>query len=127
MWFGLKTSGATYQRGMYIVFDGLDFVIIYIDGIVMGAETFEELLQNLAVVCQRKIDAGIFMNIRKCRFGFRRIEALGYFVEGGRMYPDPKKIAKVCQLLPPTTVADVRKYLGIVNQFRVFVEDLTAR
>ena len=50
--FGLKNSGATYQRAMTIVLEGLlyDIVECYIDDIVVKSKREQEHLENLAIV-----------------------------------------------------------------------------
>jgi hypothetical protein len=71
MTFGLKNAGATYQRAMNYMFNGLigKLVEIYIDDVVVKSASVEGYLGDLQRVLERTRKFGLRMNPKKCAFG----------------------------------------------------------
>ena len=71
MTFGLKNTGATYQRVMNYIFHKLvgRIVEIYIDDVMIKSKEYKEHLANLweTLECTRK--HGLKINPNKCAFG----------------------------------------------------------
>ena len=57
----------------------------------------------------------------KCHFGSSKILFLGHEVSGTNISPDSQKLKAVHDWPVPTSVHDVRKFLGIANYFRRFI------
>ena len=71
MTFGLKNTGATYQRAMNIIFHDLLGVIleVYIDDIVIKLAKLDHHLADLKLTLKRMHRYGLKMNPLKCAFG----------------------------------------------------------
>ena len=69
--FGLCSSPASFQRMMDIVLSGLKWksCLIYLDDVVVFAETFDEHLHKLGEVLSAIGKAGLRFKISKCKFG----------------------------------------------------------
>ena len=69
--FGLKNAGATYQRAMTIILDGLLYKIVecYIDDIVVKSKREKDHLKHLELVFERLRKHKLKMNPMKCAFG----------------------------------------------------------
>jgi hypothetical protein len=69
--FGLKNAGATYQRAMAIILDGLlyDIVECYIDDIVVKSKREQDHLKDLEVLFEHLQQHNLKMNPMKCAFG----------------------------------------------------------
>ena len=82
MTFGLKNTGATYQRAMNYIFHELigEIVEIYIDDVVVKSKGHQEHLADLrrAQECTRR--HGLKMNPNKCAFGVSAGQFLGFMV-----------------------------------------------
>jgi hypothetical protein len=82
MTFGLKNTGATYQRAMNFIFHKLigKIVEIYIDDVVVKSKGYKERLQDLKATleCTRKY--GLKMNPNKCAFGVSVGQFMGFMV-----------------------------------------------
>ena len=60
------------------------------------------------------------MNLDKCLFNQSEIKFLGYVINGDGISPDPDKTAAIMNMLPPRNVSELRRFLGMVNQFSKF-------
>src|SRR6266540_2233911 len=71
MLFGLTNAPATFQRLMnYVLHDYLnDFVVVYLDDILICSDTFEEHLAHLRKVFIKLRKANLVIKLKKCKFG----------------------------------------------------------
>ena len=69
--FGLKNSGATYQRTMTLIFGDMlhKQVEDYVDDLVVKAKSLIEHLLHLRQVFERCREYNLRMNPSKCTFG----------------------------------------------------------
>lgn len=58
----------------------------------------------------------------KVRLGYTEIQALGHVVGNQYVKPDPEKVAAVARIAPPTNLASVRAFLGLVGYYRRFID-----
>jgi hypothetical protein len=70
MTFGLKNSGATYQRAMNLIFHGLlgIVVVVCIDNIVVKSAGLESHLVDLQLAFGKMCHFGLKMNPLKCAY-----------------------------------------------------------
>ena len=126
---GLKNSPDIFQEKMSELMAGLEFVRVYIDDMlcitnrnVDVAETdfnvWNRHLAQLEQVLERLKEAGLKVNAKKSFFGKQELEYLGYWVTRDGIQPLPKKVQAIVNLEPPTTVKQVRKFIGMVNFYR---------
>ena len=66
--FGLKNAGMTFQRYMDHTFNGLEFVFIYVDDILVASRNRQEHLLHLREIFRRLKQAGLILNLAKCTF-----------------------------------------------------------
>ena len=57
----------------------------------------------------------------KCTFGAQSIEYLGHIVSGSGVAPDPRKVSVIESWPAPTTVPELRSFLGMTNYYSTFV------
>src|SRR6266508_4539728 len=125
--FGLTNAPATFQRLMnYILHDYLnDFVVVYLDDILVCSDTFEEHLDHLRKVFIKLREANLVIKLKKCKFGQRKIKFLGHTIETDGLRTDPENIEKIINCPVPTDVTGVRKFMGLCNYYRKFIKDLS--
>ena len=125
--FGLKNAPPTFQRLMNELFrDYLDeFVVIYIDDILVFSKTFEDHMRHLQIVFKILKEANLMIKLKKCKFCEPNIEFLGHIVGRDGLKPDPSKIEKIKNLKSPKNVKDVRSILGICSYYRKFVKNFS--
>ena len=77
--FGLCNAPATFQRCMMSIFSYLveEVMEIFMDDFSVFGSSFEECLQNLAVVLQRCKEKNLTLNWEKCHFMVKEGIVLG--------------------------------------------------
>src|SRR6266511_2633455 len=125
--FGLTNAPATFQRLMnYVLHDYLnDFVVIYLDDILVCSDTFEEHLAHLRKVFIKLREVNLVIKLKKCKFGQRKIKFLRHTIGIDGLRIDPENIEKIINCPVPTDVTRVRKFMGLCNYYRKFIKDLS--
>ena len=99
--------------------EGLEFARAYIDDLLVISKTsFEEHLNNLEQVFTCLAEAGLKVNITKCKFCQSELEYLGYTINREGVKPILKKVEAILQLQPPKTRKKLRSFIGMVNYYR---------
>ena len=123
--FGLTNAPATFQRLMNSCLGDLQnkFCLLYIDDIVIYSKTVEEHLQHLTMVFDRLRKAGLKLKPSKCEFFQQSLEYLGHVVSADGVQTNPKKIAAVQKWPRPSTIAELRSFLGFTGYYRRFIQN----
>lgn len=122
--FGLCNAGATFQRLMDVVMSGLhlDVCLVYLDDIIVFSKTVEEHLERLVRVLGRLRSAGLKLKPEKCSLMRKSVTFLGHVVSGAGIATDPEKIKAVAEWPTPTSVKEVRSFLGLAGYYKRFVK-----
>jgi len=123
--FGLCNAGATFQRLMDVVMSGLhlDVCLVYLDDIILFSKTVDEHLERLVTVLGRLRSAGLKLKPEKCSLMQRSVSFLGHIVSGEGIATDPEKTKAVAEWPEPTSVKEVRSFLGLAGYYRRFVKN----
>ena len=127
MSFGLTNAPAAFMELMNKVFrEFLDnFVIIFIDDILVYSKTREQHEEHLRKVLTTLRMNQLFAKFSKCEFWAEQVRFLGHVVSSMEITVDPTKIEAVTNWPRPTTVTEVRSFLGLVGYYRRFVKDFS--
>ena len=74
------------------------------------------------LVCLQR--AGLTLNIQKCEFSQGRLNFLGHIVDAQGVHADPEKTRAIGHFPTPTTVTELQRFMGMVNQLGKFVPGL---
>ena len=115
--FGLKNAPAIFQRTVNKVLSGLTGKIcwVYIDDIVVFSKTPEEHALHLSIIFDRLAAANLKLKRKKCFFGLKQIDLLGYTLTGDGISPQQSKVDPIQTLPPPTDRTGVRSFLGMTG------------
>lgn len=123
--FGLRNAAQTFQRFMdqTVLASlnnelGTDFYFAYIDDVIVASKSPEEHKRHLKAIFERFNQFGITINISKCDFGKEKIEFLGHEVSSKGVCPLEEKIEAIISYPKPETVAQLRRFLGMINFYR---------
>ncbi|KAL7634312.1 UNVERIFIED_CONTAM: hypothetical protein RMT77_014689 [Armadillidium vulgare] len=118
--FGVKNGPATFQRGMMLALAGLPWnkVMVYLDDIIILGKTFEDHLNTLDQVLIALGSNGYKLKPRKTKLCREEVEFLGHRVSDNGIMPLDKNLKGVLEFPIPTTVKQLRQFLGMVNFYR---------
>ncbi|KAL0540972.1 hypothetical protein IC582_020998 [Cucumis melo] len=127
MSFGLTKAPAVFMDMMNRVFrEFLDtFVIVFIDDILIYSKTEAEHEEHLRIVLQTLRDNKLYAKFSKCEFWLKQVSFLGHVVSKAGVSVDPAKIEAVTGWTRPSTVSEVRSFLGLAGYYRRFVENFS--
>ena len=125
--FGLTNAPAAFMDLMQRVFRPyLDqFVVIFIDDILVYSRSKEEHEKHLRIVFQTLREHKLYAKFSKCEFWLDRISFLGHVISEEGIMVDPAKVADIVDWKRPTTVTEVRSFLGLAGYYRRFVKDFS--
>lgn len=120
---GLRNSPSTFQRALDIALGDLRFktCCVYVDDIVVFSKTIQEHCDRLENVFDKIRQANLRFSYTKSKFGYTQVTFLGIVVNENGFSPDPDKIKTVEAYKTPSTVTEVKSFLGLCNFFRQFV------
>ena len=124
--FGLTNAPATFQRLMDRLFGefiGKD-TLVYLDDLLMFAETREGLLHALHRNLRILIEAGLKCKPRKCKLFRESILYLGFVITPKGVAPGQDKIAKIQKWPFPETGIQMLGFLGLVGYYRKLFPNL---
>jgi hypothetical protein len=116
MSFGLCNALTTFMRVMNDVFMPFldDFVIVYLYDILIFSGTWDEHVRHVKQVLDNFRREKFYVKLSKCEFGKTTLVYLGHIVGGVQLKIDPSKINVIVNWPNPTTVIEVRSFLGAV-------------
>lgn len=121
--FGLKNAPSAFQREMQSILSDFPWrkVIVYIDDVLILGESFEEHLLLVEKVMETLAAHGCKVNLKKCQWFCEEVEFLGHLVSSAGLSKPPGYIETLDKFQRPTTVRELREFLGFVNFQRKFV------
>nr|CAD1830339.1 unnamed protein product [Ananas comosus var. bracteatus] len=97
------------------------FVVVYLDDIVVYSNTLEEYIEHLRTVFQVLRENQLFVKKEKCIFAKEEVHFLGHWIGQGLIRMYQRKVRAICKWETPTTVSELRSFLGLVNYYRRFI------
>ena len=125
--YGLTYAPATCQWLMESCLGELhlNWCIIYLDDIIVFSRTMEEHIHWLKAVISKLRAADLKLKPTKCDLFRQQINYLGHVVSKEGVSTDPDKIKAVIEWPQPTTVTQVRSFLGFVRYYRRFIPNFS--
>ncbi|XP_048586619.1 uncharacterized protein K02A2.6-like [Nematostella vectensis] len=121
--FGISSAPEIFQRTMSRILEGLDCTVCHMDDILIHGPTQEPHDSRVRKVLQRLKDAGVTLN-EKCEFSKQRMKFLGHVISEDGVEADPEKTKAIQDFPRPTTVTELQRFNGMVNQLAKFIPDL---
>jgi hypothetical protein len=121
--FGLTGALATFQNFMNQLLAPLlrRCVVVFLDDVLVYSATLEDHVRHLRQVFELLQQHELHLEQSKCLFAQKRLEFLGHVISAEGISTDPKKVAVISQWPIPTSVKEVRSFLGMVGYYRKFV------
>ncbi|KAD5961899.1 hypothetical protein E3N88_13372 [Mikania micrantha] len=122
--FGLTNAPAVFMDLMNRVFhDFLDkFVIVFIDDILVYSKSKKEHEEHLRAVLEILRQKKLYAKFSKCDFWLDKVAFLGHVISAEGIMMDPAKVEAITKWPTPTSVTEIRSFLGLAGYYRRFVE-----
>ena len=98
---------------------------MFIDDILIYSETAEEHEEHLRVVLSRLREHKLYAKFSKCEFWLKKVPFLGHVLSENGISVDPSKVQEVMDWKAPTSVHEVRSFLGLAGYYRRFIPDFS--
>ncbi|XP_011101727.1 uncharacterized protein LOC105179793 [Sesamum indicum] len=125
--FGLTNAPAAFMDLMNKTLQPFldQFVIVFIDDILIYSSSPEEHEQHLRTILQILREKQLYGKFTKCEFWMEKIAFLGHVVSKEGVQPDPAKVKAILEWVPPKNVSEIRSFLGLAGYYRRFVKDFS--
>ncbi len=123
--FGLTNVPATFCTFMNNIFREWldDFVVVYIDDILIYNGSLEEHAEHLRKVFQRLRENKLYAKLEKCEFGVTEVDFLGHRITQEGLKMDDHKVKVIVDWEPPKSVLALRSFLGLASYYRKFIKN----
>uniref|UniRef100_A0A453SXD4 Reverse transcriptase domain-containing protein n=1 Tax=Aegilops tauschii subsp. strangulata TaxID=200361 RepID=A0A453SXD4_AEGTS len=127
MSFGLTNAPAYFMSMMNKVFmEFLDkFVVVFIDDILVYSKNEEEHKEHLRLVLEKLREHQLYAKFSKFEFWLKEVGFLGHVISREGIAVDPSKVQSVTEWLAPTSVGEIRSFLGLAGYYRRFIENFS--
>ena len=107
---GLCNAPATFQRMIDLLLAGFswEFVMAYLDDIIIYSATFPEHLRHLQLVFDKMRSVNLLFKLSKCTFCRFQFLYLGYLVSCFGIATDPAKVVAIKATQCPTNMNELR-------------------
>jgi len=102
-----------------------NFVVVFIDDILIYSKNEEEHAEHLRIVLQRLREHKLYAKFSKCDFWLREVQFLGHIISKDGVSVDPSKIQDVLNWSAPTSVPEIQSFLGLAGYYCRFVPDFS--
>ena len=109
--FGLCNAPGTFQRLMERMFGA------------KHCQTLLLYLDDMYIVLSWLSQEGLKVKLEKCQFFQKEVQYLGHVISQGGMSTGPSKVLAVADWLRPTTVTELRSFLGFASYHRRLMRD----
>jgi hypothetical protein len=124
MSFGLTNAPITFQCVMNSISSLFlrKYVLVFIDDILIYSASWTDYLQHIILVLGQLREHKFFLKRTKCAFGKIELLYLGHIISQKGVATDPSKTEATSKRPTPTSVTELRGFLGLTGYHRRFVK-----
>jgi hypothetical protein len=118
MSFGLINAPAYFMEAMNSIFHKYDDILIFF-------KMEEEHEHHLSMVLETLRKNKFYAKLKKCEFWLSEVAYLGHVINREGICVDPNKVSTIVGWERPSTVKEVRSFLGMAGYYQRFVKDFS--
>ena len=122
---GLHGASSSFSRLTALIFRDVKKAITYIDDVLTHSETHVEQRRILQECFDRMRQFNMKFNLTKCVFGATDVTYLGYKISSQGVSPANDKVQAIKAFQAPTTMKEVRAFIGFCNYFRRMIPNFS--
>jgi len=124
---GLTNAPATFMHLMNQIFQAYldEFVIVFLDDVLIYSRTLADHRRHVRQVLDVLRQHQLYAKESKCEFFRDHVEFLGHRVDREGMHMMEDKVRAIRDWPTPTSVEDIRSFLGMVGYYRKFIKDFS--
>ena len=123
--YGVSSAPAIFQSVMDRILAGLPHVVCRIDDILIIGPDDESHLKTLREVLRRLNEHYVKLRDDKCIFMADEVIYMGHLVNSKGTRATTDKIESIQNAPSPTNVTELKSYLGLLNYYRSFLQNLS--
>ncbi|XP_026410551.1 uncharacterized protein LOC113305762 [Papaver somniferum] len=98
------------------------FILVFFDDILVYSPDMASHSEHLKITLKTLQEHTLYAKLSKCSFGQPKVEYLGHIITGEGVTADPTKISCMLNWTVPTTLKELRGFLGLTGYYRKFVK-----
>lgn len=96
------------------------------DVLIIFSENMDDHVKHIAWVLDKLYQANMRVSREKSNFFKDKVELLGFVVSCGGIATCPNKVEAIRNYEQPTTLFNVRSFLGLASYYRCFIKDFAS-
>ncbi|CAF1652741.1 unnamed protein product, partial [Didymodactylos carnosus] len=101
-----------------------DYVLIYLDDIIIFSDTFEQHLQHLNQILSILNQHQFQLNYKKCLIAVQQLEFLSHVITSDTIEPSKERIQAILDMPEPKTLAQANRFIGKIGWYRKFIKKI---
>ncbi|XP_063892502.1 uncharacterized protein K02A2.6-like [Helicoverpa armigera] len=124
MMFGINCAPEIFQKTLERILIGCEGVVNFIDDILIFARNLQEHDERLKRVMEVLDKHKVLLRKDKCIYRVNKIQFLGHELTDQGVKPLQKYSAAISEFRPPTNVAELQSFLGLINYVGKWIPNL---
>ena len=122
---GITSVPEIFQRTVEEIIAGEEHAVCFFNDILVFSENENDHKKHLKNTTEKLSSASIKLNKEKCKFRQQEIDFLGFVIDKDGVKADPRKTEAILEMPDPTDVAELRRFLGMVNYLGRYLQNLS--
>lgn len=121
--FGVNCAPEIFQREMCRILEGEENIIVYIDDVLIFADSPEQLRKITCRVLEVLRKNNLTLNKAKCEFEKTHVKFLGHELDQNGFHVDEAKVRDIENFRSPTTGSELRSFLGLATYISPYIDN----